>query len=98
MFPTRHWSILRGTLAAGARVTVAHTLRDGRNGTLITPDAVWGVFSDQVGGMGTVKNVNIDSFQIADSTNVYLSNYDAANAHDYVVMARSYYSNDDSNF
>lgn len=95
-FPTRHWRHLTGTLTQGQMGTTAHGLRDGRNGTTITPDVV--LFEMGVAGFTTWPNQSIGKWQAQDSANVYLSNWDPANAHLYSVVARSYYSDDDVNF
>ena len=95
-FPTRHWRRLQGNLTQGQFTTIAHGLRDGRNGTTITPDAV--LFEMGISTYATWANEQIGKWQDDDSANIYLSNWDAANAHRYSVVARSYYSDDDANF
>jgi hypothetical protein len=95
-FPTRHWRKLQSILLPGQLGTAAHGLRDGRNGTTIIPDVV--LFEMGVAGYTTWPNEQIGKWQADDATNVYLSNWDAANAHLYSVVARSYYSDDDQNF
>jgi hypothetical protein len=95
-FPTRHWRKLQGTLVAGQMGTAAHGLRDGMNGTTVTPDAV--LFEMGVAAYNTWPNEQIGKWAADTSANVYLSNFDSVNAHPYSVIVRSYYSDDDQNF
>jgi len=102
-FPTRHWINFSGVLGAGARITQAHGLRSG----LYQPQAAGGGANgnDQpqvlfaFNGVTTAPpNVNVGMFAAPDATNVYLSNYDPANARPYSVMVRMYHRIDGQNF
>lgn len=96
-FPTKHWAALIGNLGIGASGPVAHGLRDGRNGALITPDIMHPILESAL-GFGPIQNANVQPYQTWDTTNVYLSNYDSTSAHSYHVLVRAYYSDDDANF
>jgi hypothetical protein len=97
VYPTRHWSKLQGLIANSANATIAHGLRDGRNGTAITPDVV--EFEMGLSTYDTWPNENIGKWAPEDTTNIYLRNFDMAQGtHRYSVVARSFYSEDDVNF
>jgi hypothetical protein len=97
-FPTRHWRLLKGTIADAAQATIPHGLRDGRNGTAIIPDVV--EFEMGVANYSTWPNEQIGKWAADDATNIYLQNFDprGQGTHLYSVVARSFYSEDDANF
>lgn len=93
-YPTRHWVRATGTLAAGARVTWAHGLREGTI-PAIAPDAV---LADMNTGVFTEPpNVSIGEYAARTTASVFLSNWDPAATHYYAVVARHYHSIDDAN-
>jgi hypothetical protein len=95
-FPTKHWAKLQFTLGAGVFIAVDHGLRDGRNGTAVTPDVV--EFEMGAAAFDTWPNEQIGEWQASDNTHVYLYNFDIRVAHPFSVVARSFYSEDDANF
>jgi hypothetical protein len=91
-FPTRHWHVVAGTLPAGGQAAVLHgiTVR----GVDVLPDVLVKAMSDDAHS-GTV-NASVDGVSLT-ATNVYLSNWDPSNQHDYIVLVRKYHSADGSN-
>lgn len=96
MFPTRHWAHLQFSLNALTFIAVDHGLRDGRNGTAVTPDVV--EFEMGVANYSTWPNESIGEWAASDNTHVYLYNFDNRTAHLVSVVARSFHSEDDANF
>lgn len=97
MFPTRHWVQLTGTLNPGVRSPYVHGLRDGFYPSGSIPDVVLLALNNNNGGSNGNLNVSIDTYAQADSTNVYLSNWNPTTARSFSVVVRSYYSEDDLN-
>lgn len=95
-YPTVHWRRFSGTLGAGARVTLAHGLRDGQ--FPVTLAAVHAIHFDMSSGVYTEPpNVSIGEYQARTTTNFYLSNFDGAAQHFYGVIARRYHTIDSAN-
>jgi hypothetical protein len=94
--PTRHWRHFHGTLTQGARVTLAHGLRNGQYPNGVTPDAV--LFDmDPAGVYVEAPNNSVGEYAARTSQSVFLSNWDSANTHYYSIIARQYHSIDGQN-
>lgn len=93
--PTRHWTVLLGNLAAGARAVVPHLLRTGQFPAGVAPDYMTDLLESDAGwARGSIL---VSPYQAWDTVNVYLSNYDPANAHTYHVLVRKFHSIDGRN-
>ena len=93
--PTVHWKRFSGTLAAGARVTLTHGIRDGQypNGAVLHA-----IHFDMSSGTYTEPpNVQIGEYQARTTQFAYLSNFDGTATHYYGVIARRYHSIDGAN-
>ena len=95
-FPTRHWRKFSGAFTPGASVALTHGLRNGPEGTSVVPDAVLADMDSGVYAMAV--NHVVGAYAPSTSSQVFLSNWDPANAQRYSVIVRKYHKMDGTNF